>query len=517
MVHWDGTSWSLSTSGNGAALFGMAATSSSDVWAVGYESSGTLVMHWDGTTWSPVNSPRPFPYAGELWSVSAISPTEVWATGDASAGQQDTSLTIRYTQWCPTPVQCATGWNVIDVSNPSPDVNFFSGIDGVSADDIWGVGAFALTNGGTYVQHWNGSYWLPVSIPGVPAVTVLRSVKALSSNDVWAVGTAYDSTLNKESYSAIAPDSHKPGQSRGSQSLNFHTMIVHWDGTSWTRVPSPNPGTLQGGNQLFGISGVSASDLWAVGFYVDNNGYETLILHWNGSTWSQVASPAGDLAGVTAISSNDVWAVGENSGYTATLILHWDGTQWSTMASPNPGTGENELQAISDVVSNDIWAVGGYSNSGGYHALTIHWDGSQWTAVSAPGVAVLKAVSARASNDVWAVGISEDSNQAPVMHWDGTAWTIVSHPPPGPDPDDISELYGVLALVLKRSVGGWRRGPLLSPGTRRALRRLVRDTLTYGHADANTRCKRNPYVYLHNRVERSGQPQSSLNPGQYFG
>ncbi len=149
--------------------------------------------------------------------------------------------------------------------------------------------------------------------------------------------------------------------------------------------------------------------------------------------------------------------------------------------------------------------------------LTIHWDGSQWTAVSAPGVAVLKAVSARASNDVWAVGISENSNQAPVMHWDGTAWTIVSHPPPGPDPDDISELYGVLALSSNEVWAVGDVGHYYLAGARRALRRLVRDTLTYGHADANTRCKRNPYVYLHNRVERSGQPQSSLNPGQYFG
>ena len=41
--------------------------------------------------------------------------------------------------------------------------------------------------------------------------------------------------------------------------------VEHWNGTSWAIVPSPNMGT--GNNHLNGVAAVSASDVWAVGYY----------------------------------------------------------------------------------------------------------------------------------------------------------------------------------------------------------------------------------------------------------
>ena len=38
-------------------------------------------------------------------------------------------------------------------------------------------------------------------------------------------------------------------------------QIVHWDGASWTQVPSPEPGTQA---SLFGVNALSASNVWAV-------------------------------------------------------------------------------------------------------------------------------------------------------------------------------------------------------------------------------------------------------------
>jgi hypothetical protein len=47
-------------------LYGVAATSRGNAWAVGMrESSGgvpmTLLLHWNGTKWTPVTSPKPVP------------------------------------------------------------------------------------------------------------------------------------------------------------------------------------------------------------------------------------------------------------------------------------------------------------------------------------------------------------------------------------------------------------------------------------------------------------------------
>jgi hypothetical protein len=131
---------------------------------------------------------------------------------------------------------------------------------------------------------------------------------------------------------------------------------------------TPNPGL---DNLLTGVSAVSSSDVWAVGYDGDSNAgtFQTLILHWNGAAWSQVSSPnpsstTNQLYGVSAVSSTDAWAVGGYTSQTggATLILHWNGTTWSKVASPNPGAGFNVLYAVSADSGADAWAVGQFYN-----------------------------------------------------------------------------------------------------------------------------------------------------------
>src|SRR3954454_23616981 len=71
-----------------------------------------------------------------------------------------------------------------------------------------------------------------------------------------------------------------------------------------------------------------------------------------GLAWRMVPSPnVVQLRGVAALATNDVWAVG---GYPTTLIVHWDGTTWSVVSSPPTG---GELNAVAAVAANDIWAV----------------------------------------------------------------------------------------------------------------------------------------------------------------
>jgi hypothetical protein len=84
---------------------------------------------------------------------------------------------------------------------------------------------------------------------------VLHGVSAISSTDAWMVGVG-----------------------RGG------TLILHWNGTAWSRTPSPSPGLHAG---LLGVSATSAASAWAVGFYATSAGQpRTLIMHWNGTRWS---------------------------------------------------------------------------------------------------------------------------------------------------------------------------------------------------------------------------------------
>ena len=50
-------------------------------WAVGGSDSGkTIILHWNGRTWAHVNSPSPGTQNG-LFGVAATSASNVWAVG----------------------------------------------------------------------------------------------------------------------------------------------------------------------------------------------------------------------------------------------------------------------------------------------------------------------------------------------------------------------------------------------------------------------------------------------------
>ena len=54
------------------------------------------------------------------------------------------------------------------------------------------------------------------------------------------------------------------------------TLAEHWDGANWCVVPSangnPNPGSnLVVANELYAVATVSSTNVWAVGYFVDNN------------------------------------------------------------------------------------------------------------------------------------------------------------------------------------------------------------------------------------------------------
>src|ERR1700692_3270935 len=59
----------------------------------------------------------------------------------------------------------------------------------------------------------------------------------------------------------------------------------------WSVVPSANVPSYS--NVLYGVAAVSASNVWAVGYYQNNSGTTgpSLIEHWNGSKWRIISSP----------------------------------------------------------------------------------------------------------------------------------------------------------------------------------------------------------------------------------
>jgi hypothetical protein len=157
----------------------------------------------------------------------------------------------------------------------------------------------------------------------------------------------------------------------------------------WSVVPSPS--TSAAGNFLTGVSSVSAHDVWVVGYndVPSSATHQAFAEHYNGTTWSMVSIPNPSstdtqVNGVAAVSADDVWAVGSYaiSGQNAkTLIEHWNGTAWNQVASPHAGTNGAGLAAITVVSASDIWAVGGYNDQTNGYPLFEHWNGTAWSIV----------------------------------------------------------------------------------------------------------------------------------------
>lgn len=227
----------------------------------------------------------------------------------------------------------------------------------------------------------------------------------------------------------------------------------------WAIVTSPNTSATQA-NYLNGVTCASASDCWAVGSYLtDGSGsvQQTLIEHWNGTSWSIVTSPntsstkANLLTGVTCVSASECWAVGSsnNSGVAQTLIEQWNGTSWAIVASPNNGTLGNALRGVTCASASDCWAVGEYFLADALgnqipQTLAEHWNGTSWSIVFSPNnnppgtpncgllsecFNYFRAVTCASASECWAVGTWGNGVTGTLLeHWDGSSWSIVTSP-----------------------------------------------------------------------------------------
>jgi hypothetical protein len=321
---------------------------------------------------------------------------------------------------------------------PFADGIALDAVAAVSATDVWAFGLYRL--GKPLAEHWDGSSWQQVPIPapkGAAEIEIGRAV-ARTATDIWVVGSW-----------------------AGPNTSFYRTLVEHWNGTAWKIVRSPS---ARAGSRLIGVTVVSAKDAWAVGESLVTNRvrnfsfFETLILHWDGKAWKRVPSPNpaevgrrresqdSSLADVTAVSARNAWAVGTyfrraRNGHHSdqTLVLHWNGKGWRQVVSPNPGgiRHVNELDAVAAKSASDVWSVGGYRNGRGEELLLAeHWNGHAWKAVPAPGPISaeqrLTSLAPLSAGDVWASGSYLDDDgliEQPLLgHWNGSAWTLLPTP-----------------------------------------------------------------------------------------
>ena len=326
-------------------LLAASASSPNDIWAVGQST-----IHFDGTTWTAFPAPMiKGDNTGNLEGVVDISPTLAWAAGTVNIGEANPGQVIE--QWN------GTNWSVFPGPKFGPgDQPSIFAMAHTSANDIWAIGSLLSDDGEllSYLfEHWDGKAWTATSV--VSGDAFLFGASADATNDVWAVGF------------------------NGPENDNSRTLALHWNGASWRQVATPNVGS--GANQLNGVLALAPDNVWAVGFSTSEpppqeDATLTLIEHFDGTSWTVVPSPnvgpannfqSNRLFGLTANSADDIWAFGsyfasDGSGHQMTLLLHWDGTSWTIAPSPNPhlkGLFLSDLLFAGVVPSpGDVWIFG---------------------------------------------------------------------------------------------------------------------------------------------------------------
>ena len=338
--HWDGSSWTqVKVAPPGATLVqlnAVVAPSATEVWAFGYTH---YAQHWNGTVWTRVALPVPKgAQSPEFDGAAAVSPNDIWAVGDAEFRGSTYAAHAVVDHWN------GHRWRMV-ASVPSGGYSRLAGVTALSATNVWAVGVVGVNTGKriterTLIIHWNGKAWKRIPSPSpatryTPAGSKsdsLAAVAGASSEDVWAVG----------SYYRVAADGEHA----------MHPLVLHWNGVRWTQVPSPDPAGAGHRSFLFGVTAPSVTGVWAVGSAARHGNQHALAEHWDGTRWNIVPTTRNPLFGVSGVSANDVWAAG---GWTSGDVEHWDGNAWTVQLKL---IHDDALMAVAEVSPTDVWAVG---------------------------------------------------------------------------------------------------------------------------------------------------------------
>ena len=309
--HWNGTAWTVVAGPNPgySFIYSMKAIATNDVWAVGaaYDTVHAVYQnlseHWNGSAWSIVGVPNNGFVNNFLFGVGATSSSNVLIVGDYAA-----TSSVRKTQvgqWNPG----GGSW----ILGPGPDkgtgTNVLTAVAPITATNAWAVGVFSIgTTPQTLAEHFNGTKWKVVATPDVNSSNnLLNAIAAVSAKDVWAVGDYYNGSIFQtlaENYNGTAW-SIVPSPSMGTESTAVFTATavsktdvwaggeaygttfgspfsMNWNGTSWSVVTTPSVGPND--SWINGMAKVPGSkNVWGVGATSnpDHSNHQTMILEFH--------------------------------------------------------------------------------------------------------------------------------------------------------------------------------------------------------------------------------------------
>jgi hypothetical protein len=384
-LNYDGTEWTRVDAPGTFTLRWVDALSRDFAVAVG---TNGAVFWWNGSTWrydDTSGTTRP------LYGVQILAEDDIWA-----AGAEGTAI-----HWD------GTGWTVL----PTGTGRHFYRLFVLAPDNVYTCGSVGT------LMHYDGTSWTTITPPPWAAVD-LQSMWAFEPSTLWIVGAT----------GLIAR--------------------YHVDTDTWEQMVS---GT---GEVLYSIWGAAPDDLWVAGGAAVGD----VLLHWDGTAWSRdeaapVLDPRG-LLGLSGLAGDNIIVHGRDGG-----IMHYDGTSWR----PMEGGVTASLRAIAGLSGRDVFVTGTATSFGGDVSTgLLRNDGGRWRLADWRTGFAATDLWAAAPDDLFAV-----SAEGSVRHFDGANWSalpvgfvgIALRGVWGADADHVFAVGGYATaggpMAFVGGVGGW--------------------------------------------------------------
>jgi hypothetical protein len=407
--------------------------------------------------------------ASGTWAASGLAAGRRDAKSSAAVGAAGTGSGARWWQAETEPGSAAGPL-------AGAKISYLSGVYCTARSNCWAVGVDADGSGSILSQalHWTGTSWHKATMPdpggtGAGDTSEIAAVRCAAANECWAVGF-----YQKNSGPVLAE-------------------MLHWTGKKWHAMAVPQPAgtgkTSQ--NQLTDVTCIAARNCWAAGYFgKSGSGTTNLVLHWNGTRWTRVRVP--DAGGASKQADNELnsircptasrclavgsYSTGAGSNEPFNQVLTWNGRSWAAQRVPNPGTGtpdyENNLVSIGCGVKNACWAVGSAEPTSAHRTVNqvLHWNGRSWSRqlTTDPGGTgptaknELAGVTCTSARNCWAVGSYGAFSLNQAQHWNGRHWVLVHTPDPSlPGAVPVDMLFSVRCTDAANC---WAVGAEESPG-----------------------------------------------------
>lgn len=376
---------------------------------------------------------NPYPLANNLNGVWGLSSNDVYGVGTSGAILHYDGLSWSHMQ-----------------SNTTQN---FHDVWGSSANNIYAVGETHGGSSGSIVMHYDGSSWTEQDIG---SDSTLLAVWGLSANDIYIGGHNgrmyhYDGAL----WSLVNTGSNRNVNGIwGTATDNIFAVgargtIRRFNGSYWYGMNVPFSATSF---DLKGIWGTSSNNIYVVGGKYENSSYHAIILHYDGTQWTEALNVSGyGLSSISGSAADFIYAASDGATGIDPVVLKFNGSIWQEV-----NTGLSKVPVLKDVITfseNDAifvanlgsvihWDGVGFSNQKqgatsnfksvwcgsnntsiavGDQGATVHFDGNNWSVMSSGLSTQLRAVWGNSNNEVFAVG-----RDGQIIFYDGVTWSSMT-------------------------------------------------------------------------------------------